>query len=69
MSLPPCGHPRSRRTLPLAMIKTEYLKGDIWAEIYYQKELRQYRKVALCTIMNKQFWTPPRARATPPPDF
>jgi len=50
------------------MIKTEYLTGDLWAEIYYEKELRQYSRVAKCTRKTKAFWSPPRARATPPPD-
>ena len=60
--------PAAKANIALAMIKTEFLKGDIWAEIYFQKELRQYRKVVLCTVIKKPFWTPPRARATPPPD-
>ena len=50
------------------MIKTEFLQGEIWAEIYYEKELRQYGKIAKCKVMKKPFWAPPRARATPPPD-
>jgi hypothetical protein len=53
----------------MAMIETEFLKGDIWVEIYYQKELRQYRKVVLATVIKKQFWMPARARSTPPPRF
>jgi aminomethyltransferase len=50
------------------MIKTEYVDGDLWAEIYYEKELRHYSRVARCTIQDKPFWIVPRARATPPPD-
>jgi len=60
--------PASKANIALAMIETAYLKGDIWAEIYYEKELRQYSKSARCTVMQKPFWTPARARATPPPD-
>ena len=48
------------------MVRTPAAKGDIWAEIYYQKELRYYRKMARCKVLDKPFWTPPRARATPP---
>ncbi|MCH8861138.1 MAG: aminomethyl transferase family protein [Proteobacteria bacterium] len=59
--------PVVKANIALAMIKPEYLEGDIWAEIYYQKELRQYSKVAKCTVKNKPFWRPARARATPPP--
>jgi aminomethyltransferase len=51
------------------MIKTEHLQGELWAEIYYEKELRQYNRAAKCTRKNKPFWSPARARATPPPDF
>ena len=61
--------PAVKANIGLAMIETKYLKGEIWVEIYYQKELRQYRKMALGTIQKKQFWAPPRARATPPQDY
>lgn len=61
--------PAAKANIGLAMIKTEYLKGEIWAEIYYEKELRQYNKVARCTLQSKPFWAPERARATPPPDY
>ena len=61
--------PAVKANIALAMIKTEYLKGELWAEIYYEKELRQYHKVARCTVRDKPFWAPGRARATPPPEF
>jgi len=61
--------PAVKANIGLAMIESKYLKGEIWVEIYYQKELRQYRKMALGTIQKKQFWAPPRARATPPQDY
>jgi aminomethyltransferase len=51
------------------MIKTEYLQDGIWAEIYYSKELRSKSKVAKCTIRQKPFWMPEKARATPPPAY
>ena len=60
--------PASKANIALAMIETANLKGDIWAEIYYEKELRQYSRIARCTAMKKPFWAPARARATPPPD-
>ncbi len=59
--------PSVKANIALAMIKTEHLSGEIWAEIYYEKELRQYHKVARCSIQDKPFWSPARARATPPP--
>ena len=58
--------PVVKANIALAMIKTEHLAGDIWAEIYFERELRQYSKVAGCTIRKNPFWAPPRARATPP---
>jgi aminomethyltransferase len=61
--------PAVKANIALAMIRTEHLDGELWAEIYYQKELRHYSRVARCTRKDKPFWTPPRARATPPPDY
>jgi aminomethyltransferase len=60
--------PAVKANIALAMIRTDCLKGEIWAEVYYAKELRQYHKVARCTVMDKPFWAPARARATPPAD-
>ncbi|MEE8370800.1 MAG: glycine cleavage T C-terminal barrel domain-containing protein, partial [Sphingomonadales bacterium] len=61
--------PVVKANIALAMIKTDQLGGDIWAEIYYGKELRPFQKVAKCTVRKKPFWAPARARATPPPAF
>jgi aminomethyltransferase len=61
--------PTVKANIALAMIETQHVKGDLWAEIYYEKELRQYNRVARCTRKTKPFWAPARARATPPPDF
>jgi aminomethyltransferase len=61
--------PAVKANIALAMIRTEFLKGEIWAEIYYEKELRQYSKIARCTVKKKPFWMPARAKATPPPDY
>ena len=60
--------PAVKANIALAMIKTQYLQGELWAEIYYEKELRQYSRVARCTRKLKPFWAPTRARTTPPPD-
>lgn len=61
--------PAVKANLALAMIRTEHLDRELWAEIYYQKELRHYSRVVRCTRMKKPFWAPARARATPPADF
>jgi aminomethyltransferase len=60
--------PAVKANIALAMIETKYVDGDLWAEIYYEKELRHYSRVARCTLKKKPFWVVPRARATPPPD-
>jgi aminomethyltransferase len=61
--------PAVKANIAMAMIKTEYLHGEIWAEIYYEKELRQYDKVSRCKIKEKPFWAPSRARMTPPEKY
>ncbi|MCP3673499.1 MAG: aminomethyl transferase family protein [Gammaproteobacteria bacterium] len=58
--------PLVKANIALAMIKTKYLKGEIWAEIYYTKELRYHQKIAKCQIQKKPFWMPARGRQTPP---
>ncbi|MDJ0794242.1 MAG: aminomethyltransferase family protein [Woeseiaceae bacterium] len=60
--------PTVKANIALAMIRTESLKGELWAEIYKAKELRQYRRMAKCTLKKKPFWMPERARTTPPAD-
>jgi len=61
--------PSVKANIALAMIETKYLQGELWVEIYYEKELRQYSRVVKCTQKQKPFWTPARARATPPPNY
>ncbi len=61
--------PAVKANIALAMIRTEYLKGEIWAEIYRAKDLRQYRRMARSRIVKTPFWTPARARTTPPAEF
>jgi aminomethyltransferase len=60
--------PAVKTNIALAMIETECLKGELWAEIYRAKDLRPYRRMARCEIRTKPFWKPAQARATPPPD-
>ncbi len=61
--------PAVKANIALAMIDTRHLDGPLWAEIYYEKELRQYGRVARCTRKTKPFWSPSRAKATPPADY
>jgi aminomethyltransferase len=60
--------PAVKANIALAMIRSEFLKGEIWVEIYRAKDLRQYRRMARATTVTRPFWTPARARATPPAD-
>jgi aminomethyltransferase len=60
--------PAVKANIALAMIRSENLSGELWVEIYYGKDIRPYRKMALATPQKQPFWSPPRARATPPPD-
>ena len=57
----------------LTMADIEYQKGvaptDIWAEIYYQKELEWRATWASCSVSEKPFWVHPRRSATPPERF
>ena len=61
--------PAVKSNIALAMIKTEHLQGELWAEIYYYKDHRPYRRMALSTRKKKPFWVHARSRATPPPAF
>jgi aminomethyltransferase len=61
--------PAVKANIAMAVVETRALGGEIWAEIYYQKELRFHRRMARCTVRNKPFWIHPRSRRTPPADF
>ena len=61
--------PAAKANIALAMLETAPAQGELWAEIHYEKELRQYSRVVRCQRRDKPFWTPARAKATPPPDF
>jgi aminomethyltransferase len=57
----------------LALADIEYDNGiapkEIWAEIYYQKELEWRAIWAKCHISQKPFWVHDRGSATPPGKF
>jgi aminomethyltransferase len=54
----------------LAIADVEYRKGarprEIWAEIYYQRELEWRAAWARCTVSEAPFWSPERRSQTPP---
>jgi aminomethyltransferase len=58
--------PAVKANIAFAFVDTKALGSEIWAEIYYYKELRPHRKMARCTVRDKPFWVHPRARQTPP---
>ncbi len=60
--------PVVKANIALALVESRYADGDIYAEVYHQKELRWQRKVSQCTIKTKPFWAPERAKLTPPND-
>ncbi len=60
--------PVVKANIAYGLVEAKYADSPVWAEIYYQKELRWIRKVARCTVVKEPFWAPARARATPPPD-
>lgn len=60
--------PVVKANIGYGLLAADAVAGPIWAEVYHQRELRWYRKVARCTPVKKPFWSPDRARATPPPD-
>ena len=57
----------------VALADIEFQKGsapiEIWAEIYYQKELEWRATWARCNISKKPFWAHPRSSITPPQKF
>ena len=63
--------PTAKKNIALGFVDMPYGKiGDeIWAEIYYQKELKWNRRWAKCTVMKDPAWNPPRKTLTPPADF
>ena len=60
--------PVVKANIAYGLVDGKYVDSEIWAEVYYEKELRWHRNVARCTRVTRPFWSPERARATPPPD-
>jgi aminomethyltransferase len=60
--------PVVKANIALAMVETQYAEGEIYAEVYHQQELRWQRKVCKAEVKTKPFWSPDRARLTPPAD-
>lgn len=63
--------PSAKANIALASMQMPWGKpGDeLWAEIYYQRELKWSRVMARCRVVEGAFFDPPRRRATPAADF
>lgn len=63
--------PSAKANVALASMQMPWGRpGDeLWAEIYYQRELKWSRVMARCRVVEGAFWDPPRRRATPAADF
>ena len=63
--------PAAKASIALATVQMPYGNpGDeLFAEIYYQKELKWNRFMARCQVVEGPFYDPARRRATPAPDL
>ncbi len=63
--------PAAKANIALASVQVPHgTPGDeLWAEIYYQKELKWSRFMARCTVVEGAFYNPPRRRAQPAADY
>ncbi|MEM9057390.1 MAG: aminomethyltransferase family protein [Pseudomonadota bacterium] len=63
--------PICKANVALAMLDAPYGEpGDsLYAEIFYQRELKWHRVMARATVVEGAFFDPPRRRLTPPGDF
>ena len=61
--------PMAKASIALASVRQPWGRpGErLWAEIYYQKELKWNRFKACCRVVEGAFYQPARRRATPPP--
>jgi aminomethyltransferase len=62
--------PMAKRSIALASLALPAGASDdaLWAEIYYQKELKWSRVNARCRVVKGAFFDPPRRRQVPAPD-
>ena len=63
--------PSAKSNIALASMHMPWGRpGDeLWAEIYYQRELKWSRVMARCRVVEGAFFDPPRRRAVPAADF
>jgi aminomethyltransferase len=63
--------PSAKANIALASLDAPWGRADdeLYAEIYYQRELKWKRVRVRCRVHEGAFFDPPRRRATPAPDF
>lgn len=63
--------PTAKANIALASLRTPYgtSGADLWAEIYYKRELKWERKMARCRLVTGAFCDPARRRQTPPANY
>jgi aminomethyltransferase len=62
--------PTCKRNIALAWIAAPHFDSSaaMWADIYLQRELRWERRTVKAWIVDRPFFAPARAKATPPAD-
>jgi len=62
--------PTAKTNVALGFVDMPYgeVGDEVWAEIYYQKELKWIKRWARATVMSDPAWNPPRKTKTPPDD-
>jgi aminomethyltransferase len=63
--------PTCKRNLALAMLDAPHFEtgGQVWADIYLNRELTWERRMVRARVVERPFFAPARRRATPPADF
>jgi aminomethyltransferase len=63
--------PAAKASIALASVTMPWGRPDdeLYAEIYYQKELKWNRFMARCRVVDGAFYDPVRRRLTPAPDL
>ena len=63
--------PSTKRNIALASIRVPYDLNSValWADTYFQRELKWERIAAPCKITDKRFFNPPRRWATPAANY
>jgi len=63
--------PAAKASIALASLSMPWGKPgeELWADIYYQKEMKWSRVMARCRVVDRPFYDPARRRLTPAPDL